>query len=663
MEAQREGIWMQRGERETGPKARDTTARAAPDAHSVEHLLRAPKPHGTPLLHLLLPSCTTLRALRALHGRLLARGLLRGLRARTKLLSCYAALGDLASARRVLDETPHPDAYTYKVALGQHAAAGRHTEAVALHRDMRRRCPAALADVVLLSLALRASVRSADFRYGRRLHCDAVKMAGGGDGFVANCLVDMYAKAGDLENARKVFDRVLDRNVVSWTSMLSGSEAPILQSLSGCLRNGFAEEGLVLFNEMMLHHVLPSEHTMASVLTACAMLGSLHQGRWIHGSVVKHGVGFNPFIAAAMLDMYAKCGEVEDARRVFDDLTSVDLVLWTTMIVGYTQNGSPLDALLLFVDKKFARIVPNSVTIATVLSASAQLRSLSLGRSIHGMSVKLGVVENDVVMNALVDIQMRVQGSKPDAISVVNVLSACVCLGDILIGKCFHTYAVKCAFMSNIYVNTALLNLYNKCADLPSAQRVFNEMKTRNSVTWGAMIGGYGMQGDSAGSIDLFNEMLKDNIQPNEVVFTSILSTCSHTGMVTVGKKCFDSMTQYFNITPTMKHYACMVDVLARAGNLEEALEFIQKMPMQADVSVWGAFLHGCKLHSRLEFGEEAINRMTVLHPDTPDFYVLMSNLYTSYGMWDKSLSIRRSMKERGLVKLPGCSSVGLENG
>jgi pentatricopeptide repeat protein len=133
--------------------------------------------------------------------------------------------------------------------------------------------------------------------------------------------------------------------------------------------------------------------------------------------------------------------------------------------------------------------------------------------------------------------------------------------------------------------------------------------------------------------------------------------------MVTVGKKCFDSMARYFNITPSMKHYACMVDVLARAGNLEEALEFIQKMPMQADISVWGAFLHGCKLHSRLEFGEEAINRMTVLHPDTPDFYVLMSNLYTSYGRWDKSLAIRRSMKERGLIKLPGCSSVGQENG
>ncbi|KAM0887643.1 hypothetical protein ACQ4PT_028898 [Festuca glaucescens] len=368
-------------ERETQPKARDTNAVTLPSQSTPGCALRRATAARiqTPwhaLLHQLLPACTTLRSLRALHGRLLAQGLLRGLRARTKLLSCYAALGDLASARRVLDETPHPDAYTYKVALGQHAAAERHTETVALHRDMRRRCPAALDDVILLSLALKASVRSADFRYGRRLHCDVVK-AGGGDGFVMNCLVDMYAKAGDLENARKVFDRVLDRNVVSWTSMLSG-----------CLQNGFAEEGLVLFNEMRLEHVLPSEHTMASVLTACTMLGSLHQGRWTHGSVLKHGVVFNPFITAAMLDMYVKCGEVEDARRVFDDLSSVDLVLWTTMIVGYTQNGSPLDALLLFVDKKFVCIVPNSVTIATVLSASAQLRNLSLGRSIHGISAK-----------------------------------------------------------------------------------------------------------------------------------------------------------------------------------------------------------------------------------------------------------------------------------
>ncbi|XP_048542176.1 pentatricopeptide repeat-containing protein At2g03380, mitochondrial [Triticum urartu] len=667
---------------------------APPDAHSVEHL---PHGHGGPLLHRLLPACATVPSLRALHARLLAHGLLHPLRARTKLLSCYAALGDLASARRVLDETPRPDPYTYRVAVGWHAAAGRHVEAVALHRGMRRRCPAAQGDVVLLSLALKASVRSADFRYGRRLHCDAVK-AGGADGFVMNCLVDMYAKAGDLENARKVFDRILGRNVVSWTSMLSG-----------CLQNGLAEQGLALFNEMREERVLPSEHTMASVLTACTMLGSLHQGRWVHGSVVKLGMVFNPFVTAAMLDMYVKCGQLEDARRLFDELGFVDLVLWTTMIVGYTQNGSPLDALLLFADKKFVRIVPNSVTIATVLSASAQLRNLSLGRLIHGMSVKLGVVQKDVVMNALVDMyakckavseangiferisnkdvvtwnsliagyvendmgnealmlfsQMRVQGSSPDAISVVNALSACVCLGDLLIGKCFHTYAVKHAFLSNIYVNTALLNLYNKCADLPSAQRVFREMNDRNSVTWGAMIGGYGMQGDSAGSIDLFNEMLKDNIQPNDVVFTSILSTCSHTGMVSVGKKCFESMAQYFNITPSMKHYACMVDVLSRAGNLEEALEFIQKMPMQADISVWGAFLHGCKLHSRLEFGEEAINRMMVLHPRTPDFYVLMSNLYTSYGRWDKSLAIRRSMQERGLVKLPGCSSVGHENG
>jgi len=258
---------------------------------------------------------------------------------------------------------------------------------------------------------------------------------------------------------------------------------------------------------------------------------------------------------------------------------------------------------------------------------------------------------------------MRLQGISPDATSVVNALSASVCLGHLLIGKSFHSYVVKHAFLSNVYVNTALLNLYSKCADLPSARSVFNEMNYRNSVTWCAMIGCYGMQGDSAGSIDLFNEMLKDGVHPNDVAFTSILSTCSHTGMVTAGKKYFDSMAQHFNITPSMKHYACMVDVLARAGNLEQALEFIYKMPMQADVSVWGAFLHGCRLHSRLQYGEEAIKSMMMLHPERPDLYVLISNLYTSYGMWEKSLAIRRWMQEKGLIKLPGSSSIGHENG
>ncbi|RLM56254.1 pentatricopeptide repeat-containing protein [Panicum miliaceum] len=627
-------------------------------AHSIENL--APRAVSAGDLLRLLPSCGTLPSLRALHARLLTHthGLLLGsLRASTKLLSCYAAVGDLASARMVFDGTPHPDAYSYGVMLRCLVNAGRHAEAVALHQDMRRRCPCPEAqDDFVLSLALKACVRSSEYGYGRRLHCDAVK-AGGADGFVMNSLIDLYAKAGDLECARNMFERIPDRNVVSWTSMLSG-----------CVQNGFAADGLFLFNEMRRDSVQPT-----------------------------------------LLDMYVKCGEVADARRVFDELSYVDIVLWTTMIVGYTQNGNPLDALRMFLDKKFPGIVPNSVTMATVLSASAQLRDLSLGRSIHGIAVKLGAADYDVVVNALVDMyakcraiseannifgrilykdvvtwnsmiagyaennmgidalmlfkQMRLQGVSPDATSVVNALSASVCLVDLLIGKSFHSYAVKHAFLSNVYVNTALLNLYSKCADLPSARRVFNEMNDRNSVTWCAMIGGYGMQGDSAGSIDLFNEMLKDGVRPNDVAFTSILSTCSHTGMVTAGKKYFDSMAQHFNITPSMKHYACMVDVLARSGNLERALEFIYKMPMQADVSVWGAFLHGCRLHSRLQYGEEAIKRMMMLHPERPDLYVLISNLYTSYGMWEKSLAIRRWMQEEGLVKLPGSSSIGHENG
>ncbi|PVH48292.1 hypothetical protein PAHAL_4G300200 [Panicum hallii] len=439
-------------------------------AHSIENLALRAVSAGDLLR--LLPSCGTLPSLRALHARLLTHthGLLLGsLRASTKLLSCYAAVGDLASARMVFDGTPHPDAYSYGVMLRCLVNAGRHAEAVALHQDMRRRCPCPEAqDDFVLSLALKACVRSSEYGYGRRLHCDAVK-AGGADGFMMNSLIDFYAKAGDLECARNMFERIPDRSVVSWTSMLSG-----------CVQNGFAADGLFLFNEMRRESVQPSEYTMASVLAACAALNSLHKGRWIHGSVIKHGLIYNSFISAALLDMYVKCGEVADARRVFDELSYVDIVLWTTMIVGYTQNGNPLDALRMFLDKKFLGIVPNSVTMATVLSASAQLRDLSLGRSIHGIAVKLGAADYDVVVNALVDMyakcraiseannifgrilykdvvtwnsmiagyaennmgidalmlfkQMRLQGVSPDATSVVNALSASVCLVDLLIG-------------------------------------------------------------------------------------------------------------------------------------------------------------------------------------------------------------------------------------
>ncbi|XP_072953553.1 pentatricopeptide repeat-containing protein At2g03380, mitochondrial [Typha angustifolia] len=643
----------------------------------------------------LLDSCTNLISLKKLHGLLVVHGSHHFLPIQTKLVSSYGSLGDTESARKLFDGIPDPDLYSWKVMLRWYVLNERFDEAIGFYREMR--CCLREEDDVVFSLVLKSCIKLLDFDEGKKIHCQIVKI-GDPDCFVLNSLIDMYAKSGDMECAHKVFDQIHDGNVVTWTSIICGY-----------IQNKCAEQGLVLFNEMRRVLVKPSEYTMGSLLTACSMLDALHQGKWIHGCVIKYGFGLNSYVGTAILDMYVKCGKFIDARHIFDGLYNADIVAWTAMIVGYTQKGLPLEALRLFSDKKWSTMVPNSVTIASVLSASAQLQNLNLGRSIHMLGIKLGVEEFAVVMNALVDMyakccaiseasrifkriekkdivtwnsmiagysqndlgyqalllfnQMMSYGCSPDAITVVSALSACASLGALHIGSSFHVYAVKHFLLSNIYISTALLNFYNKCGDAISARKVFDEMSDHNTVSWCAMLDGYGVQGDSISYLDLFNKMLKEELQPNDVTFTSILSTCSHTGLICEGKKYFDSMTHHYNIVPSMKHYACMVDMLARAGELEEALQFIEKMPMQADFSVWGAFIHGCRLHSRLELGEVAIRRMMELQPETPDYYVLMSNLYTSFGRWSEALAVRGLMKGRGLVKLPGCSSVGMENG
>ena len=569
-----------------------------------------------------------------------------------------------------------------------------YVEAIRFYGQMReynREC-----DNVVFAFVLKACIKLVYLDEGKKLHCHIIKV-GNPDCFLLNVFIDMYAKCGDLESSMRLFEEIPEANVVSWTSVITG-----------CNQNDRPEDGLVLFNQMRLSNVEPGEHTMGCLLTSCSMVVSLHQGKWIHGLVLKSGMCMSAFIATSLIDMYVKCGEVTDARSFFDELDNVDLISWTAMIVSYTQKGYPAEALKLFCDEKWAGLVPNSVTIASALSASGKLSILDLGSSIHVLPIKLGLEEVEVVRNSLVDMyakcssiseanyvfemivhkdvitwnamisgyaqnnlghtalelfnRMRSDGCLPDAVTVVSALSACACLGALCIGSSFHGYAVKRKFLFNVYVSTALLNLYNKCGDSVSARRVFDDTRNRNTVTWSAMMGGYGMQGDPT-SLDLFSKMLEEEVKPNDVTFTAILSACSHAGLVDEGQNYFERMTRKHNIVPSKKHYVCMVDMLARAEKLKEALEFITGMPVRADVSVWGALLNGCRLHSRLDIGEVAVRRMMELEPETPDYYVLMANLYASNGRWAEAKQIRELMKKKGMAKSPGSSIVQMDNG
>ncbi|KAK7400688.1 hypothetical protein VNO78_11950 [Psophocarpus tetragonolobus] len=660
-----------------------------------------PPPPPLPATFYLSRLCTNLHSLENLHASFVVHGVAGELLLATKLLSLYASFGALRHARRIFDLLHTRDLYAFKVMIRAYFLNDDHAAVVSLHRLTRLTLHAAPHDDVLASVVFKSCADSRDLCHCTLTHCHVVKSSPP-DSFALTCLVYAYAKCGRVADARRAFDEIPSRDVVSWTSMIVAY-----------VQNDCAREGLSLFNRMREAFVDENEVTIGSVVSACTKLSWLHQGKWFHGFVIKNGISVNSFLTTSLLNMYVKCGDIEDARKVFDESScydddhDFDLVSWTAMIVGYSQRGYPRLALELFTNEKWIGIMPNSVTVSSLLSASAQLGNSVTGKVIHGLVVKCGL-DDAPVRNALVDMyakcgvvsdaryvfesmvekdvvswnsiisgcvqsgeagealemfkRMRVELFLPDAVTVVGVLSACALLGALHLGCSVHTLALKVGLvLSSVYVGTALLNLYAKCGDVKAARMVFDLMEEKNAVTWGAMISGYGMQGDGNGSLALFRDMLKEELEPTEVIFTTILAACSHSGMVGEGSRLFNFMCGELNFVPCMKHYACMVDMLARAGNLEEALDFIESMPIQPGVSVFGAFLHGCGLHSRFELGEVAIRRMLELHPDEACYYVLVSNLYASDGRWGMVKQVREMIKQRGLNKVPGCSSVEMD--
>ncbi|KAG8366414.1 hypothetical protein BUALT_Bualt17G0077200 [Buddleja alternifolia] len=612
---------------------------------------------------------------------------------RSKLVCLYGVFGRVTTARQLFDEIPDPDLGSCKVMIRWYFMNDMYNEIIGFYKLMRRRF--LVLDNIVFSIVLKACTELRDFGEGRRLHGYIVHM-GGADSFILTGLVDMYAKCGEVDTARKVFERIWDRNVVCWTSMIVGY-----------VQNNCATEGLLLFNRMRDCLVEGNTYTLGSIVTACAKLGALHQGKWVHGNVIKNGINVNSFLFTSTLDMYVKCGAIHDARLIFDEFSIIDLVSWTAMIMGYAQRGFAEEALLLFTDKKWRDVYPNSVTLASVLSACAQSGNSYMGSSVHSLGIKLGQKDANV-MNALLDMYskcyriedavylfesmmdkdvvswnsiirgytqngyayealklfniMRSNWFWPDPVTIVALLSACASLGDIRFGSSLHGLSIKEGFLAynSVFIGTALLNLYAKCGDANSARSVFDGMAEKNTVTWNAMIGGYGKQGDSNECLELFNDMINENAGPNDIVFAMILSVCSHTGRVKEGWRYFDTMCKKYDFTPSMRHYVCMVDLLARSGSLEEALEFIQNMPVEPDCAVFGAFLNGCDIHSRFDLGDVAVRKMLELDPDDAGHYVLMSKLNASKGRWGQAGHLRDLMKRRGLKKQLGSSQVDL---
>ncbi|KAL5708564.1 hypothetical protein ACHQM5_019348 [Ranunculus cassubicifolius] len=442
---------------------------------------------------------------------------------------------------------------------------------------------------------LKACANDIDVKFGKCVHDQIVKTGFEVDVYASTSLIHMYMCCGGVGDAEKVFDEMPKRNVVGWTSLISGY-----------VGNGRAKDAIRVFKEMELEGVEGNEISMVNVLVACGQCRDLEMGRWVHERIRQMGFDSseNIVVGNTLLDMYAKCGCLDVARGLFDGMARRNVVVWNSMIGAYNQCGQASEALKLFVS-------------------------------------------------------MRLSGVKPDEATMLGLLGACANLEALGLGQGLHAYIEKTDIVAHVSIGTSLMVMYAKSGDRHSAFQIFSCLPKKDVKAWTSMIMGLAKHGHGKEAVDLFSEMQKaGNVNPDEITYIGVLTACSHAGLVDEGYKHFDSMRNVYGIVPTEEHYGCMVDLLSRAGKLNEAENLIRTMPVEPNVAIWGALLNGCDIHDNIDLAEKVESHIMELNSPGTGVHVLLANIYAKAGKWQGVKRIRDLMRHRGYAKTHGCSVV-----
>ncbi|KAL4200306.1 hypothetical protein AMTRI_Chr03g149040 [Amborella trichopoda] len=624
-----------------------------------------------------------------LHGYVLKLGFCSETFVGNALVSLYLRCGNVPSAERMFGEMHCKDGITWNSIISGHAQSGNSEKALQYFKEMQ--FSGFKPDCVTSASLLSACATLGELQKGQKLHSLVIKSGHLTDIIVEGSLLDFYVKCGEIKDAHQHFEATDRGNIVLWNVMLVAY---------GQLGN--LTESLKLFQDMQLREVFPNQYTYPSILRTCTLLGVIDLGEQIHTHIIKMGFELNVHVCSVLIDMYAKCGRLKEARMILERLEEPDLVSWTAMIAGYGQQDCDLMALELFEEMQAQGIESDNIGFASALSACAGLQAIKQGQQIHARSIvcgyfsdisignslitlyaKMGLIEeaykafgcignrDEISWNALISGfgqfgqfeeamkvfgQMRRSGFKPNLFTYCSSVSVCANMTDLKQGKQIHTEIIKTGYESETETQNVLVTLYAKCGSIEEARRVFWETPQKNEVSWNAIITGLSQHGFGRDALKLFREMKKQGLKPTHVTFVSVLSACSHVGLVREGLSYFESMAKDHNISPRPEHYACVVDLLGRAGLLLEAKRFIDNMPIEPDAMVWKTFLSACTVHKNLELGEAAAKSLLELDSHDSAAYVLLSNAYAKRGRWDERDKIRLLMREKGVRKEPGQS-------
>ncbi|KAH6824289.1 Tetratricopeptide repeat superfamily protein [Perilla frutescens var. hirtella] len=431
-----------------------------------------------------------------------------------------------------------------------------------------------------------------------------------------------YSSLGHVEDSVALFNLTQSPNVFFYTSIIRGHA-----------KNGLSEQALNFYVEMLTENIEPNASTLSTLLKASA----LEIGKALHCQVHKFGLHSDAYVKTALIGIYARNGDIVLARRLFDSMVERNLVTLTAMITGYAKNGNVDEARALFDGMEDRDVVSWNVMIDGYAQHGRPNDALILFR--HMLKSKL----------------------KPNEATMVAVLSACGQIGALESGQWVHSYLGYRATL-NHRVGTALIDMYSKCGSLEEARKVFNGIKDKDVVVYNAMIGGYASHGFTKDAINLFKEMPQVGLHPTDITFIGILSACAHSGLISEGWALFNAMKDEYGIKPKVEHYGCMVNLLGRAGHLEEAYELVKSMSIDADPVLWGTLLGACRLHKDIALGEKIVQFLVGCGLANSGTYILLSNIYAAAGNWDDVARIRAMMKQSGVQKEPGCSSVEVNN-